>query len=143
MTLIARSQLLLEPNALAARAIGSWLRTATDKLDSAAGEALLSRAELAVHEACMNVIDHAHLPEGSQVELNLRLTTEWLTVQIFDDGDVFDPATIPTPAPRVLQERGYGMKIIRSLVNHVSYRRIGSRNTLELRIYVGSTDDRR
>lgn len=134
MSVVARSSLRLEAHALAMRQIGGWLTDATDLLATGTAPGLTARAELAVHEACMNVVDHARLPEGSLIELTLVLTTDRLTVTVADDGDEFLLSAVPSPAPGNLQERGFGVKIIRTLVSELSYRRIGSRNELELRI---------
>jgi serine/threonine-protein kinase RsbW len=126
------SRLLLEPTALAVRAIGDWLRDATAELDRATADALLMRAELATHEACMNVVDHAGLPDGSTIELLAALNDDRLTVTVRDAGQPFDLAHVSVPDPQVLQERGYGVKIIRSLVNNLAYRRVGLTNELVL-----------
>ncbi|MGB6183328.1 MAG: ATP-binding protein [Rhodococcus sp. (in: high G+C Gram-positive bacteria)] len=138
MSTISESQLHLEPTALGVRAIGPWLQAATDHLDADVAAAVFPRAELAVHEACMNVIDHANLVTGSAIEVILELRDECLTVRIRDCGDEVELPTAATPRDP-LSERGHGLKIIRSLVNEVSYRRIGSTNELELRIDIGRT----
>ncbi|MCK2037538.1 ATP-binding protein [Microbacterium sp. SSW1-49] len=139
MTVLAASRIRLEPTPVALRAIGGWLRQATARLDADAAAAMLSRAELAVHEACMNVIEHAGLPEGSEIDLELELTTDRLTIRVSDAGDVFDLDAVADPAPHTLQEGGYGVKIIRSLVDELTYRRSNSMNELELRLNLGST----
>lgn len=142
MTVIAESRLEIQPHALAVREIGGWLREALDHLDGAVTTALFGRAELAVHEACMNVIDHANLPDDAVIDLTLLLTDTELTVWVRDRGDEFDLDAVTSPAPRTLQERGYGLKIIRSLVTQLGYRRVGSQNELTLRLDFGGTDER-
>ncbi|QWT24316.1 ATP-binding protein [Subtercola sp. PAMC28395] len=134
MTPIVQSHLRLEPSPLALRALSPWLKTAIDSLDPAPAPDLFSRAELAVHEACMNVIDHAELPPNSMIELELTLGPDSLTVQVRDPGEEFDLAAVPAPDPMGLGERGYGVKIIRSLVSVLVYRRNGDMNELEMRI---------
>lgn len=132
MILQPESRLLIEPTALAVRAVGDWLRDAAVELESATASALVTRAELATHEACMNVVDHAGLAEGSTIELLASLSDDRLTVVVRDDGQPFDLEHASVPEPQALQERGYGVKIIRSLVNDLTYRRIGSTNELVL-----------
>lgn len=142
MTVLARSRLTLTPSALALRELGAWLEAALDRApDPTAVVAVLTRAELATHEACMNVVDHGQLPEGELIELSLVLTDDRLTVQILDRGREFCLADVPTPPIDVLQERGYGVKIIRSLVSGLSYRRIDHANVLELTIDIPPTPD--
>ncbi|OLF07066.1 hypothetical protein BU204_35925 [Actinophytocola xanthii] len=107
-------------------------------IDAETAGALLSRMELAVHEVCMNVVEHAQLPPGSTIELSLVLSSDGLTVWVRDPGEEFDLAAVPSPPERVLQERGYGIKIARALVSELTYRRTGSGNELALRIDLGN-----
>ena len=143
MTGTVRSRLELEPTALATREIGGWLRASLAQLELPAAAAVLPRAELAVHEACMNVIEHGGLPDGSTIELTLDLTPDRLLVRVVDHGDAFDPSTAAALPAEPLRERGYGLTIIRSLATEVSYRRVGEVNELELRIEIGGDDAQR
>ncbi len=129
-----QSSLRLEPSALAVRQVGPWLSSSLASLGSDVADAVMMRAELAVHEACMNVVDHANLPSGSTIDVYLELTPERLIVRVCDPGDEFDLGAVPEPAPMTLQERGYGVKIIRSLVTELTYRRLDSVNELQLQI---------
>lgn len=129
--------LSLTPTALSMRAIGPWLRESVGGRDPRTTPALLSRMELAVHETCMNVVDHARLPGDERIELTLTLSPADLTVRIRDGGAEFDPVGVPEPAVGELRERGYGVKIVRSLVDELHYRRVGARNELALRIDLG------
>ena len=141
MAMLAESRLHIEPRGVAVRKVGPWLTEATAVLAPDVAGPLLARAELAVHEACMNVIDHANLPIASSLELELELTAEHLIVRVFDLGDPFDLAGVPIPNPQVLQPRGYGVKIIRALVTELSYRRVGETNELTLRFDMEKTND--
>lgn len=134
MTGVTSATLDLEPTALSVRAIGPWLRDALAGLDPATADALMSRMELAVHEICMNVVDHAELPAGDTIELSLALGPHDLTVRVRDGGAGFDVAAVPEPAGHELQERGYGLKIARALVDDLTYRRTATGNELTLRI---------
>lgn len=140
MTGIVRSTLELEPTALATREIGGWLATSLAHLDASTAAAVLARAELAVHEACMNVIDHGALPAGSTIGLALELGPTSLTVRLTDHGAPFDPSTAAVLPAEPLRERGYGLTIIRSLVSDVSYRRVGAVNELVLHMQIGGDD---
>lgn len=140
MTGTVRSTLELEPTALAAREIGGWLAASLVHLAPATAAVVLPRAELAVHEACMNVIDHGDLPDGSTIGLALELGPTALIVRLTDHGAPFDPSTAAVLPAEPLRERGYGLTIIRSLVTEVSYRRVGAVNELELRMEIGGDD---
>ncbi|WP_420123608.1 ATP-binding protein [Nakamurella sp.] len=134
MTGVITAALAIEPTARSTRAIGPWLRDALAGLDPAAADALMSRMELAVHEVCMNVVDHADLPAGGRIELSLALGPRDLTVWVRDGGPGFDLAAVPDPAGHELQERGYGLKIVRALVDDLTYRHTAAGNELALRI---------
>ena len=138
MTVITHSHLRLEASALALRGLGGWLRDAIEQLpDEQVAATLLPRAELALHEACMNVVDHAQLPAGEGIEVELVLSADRLVLTVRDRGKEFHPSEVPEPQRAVLQERGYGVKIIRSLVSDLSLRRVESTNVLELTINLG------
>ncbi|KZX20368.1 ATP-binding protein [Rathayibacter tanaceti] len=137
MNVLVRSRLQLEPRVLAVRSVGDWLREAAQRLDPAVAASLLARAELAVHEACINVIDHAGLPSGAVIDLDLVLEDDRLTVRVTDAGADFDLARVPLPALGALQERGFGVKIIRSLVDGLSHRRTAAGNELTLTFDLG------
>ena len=126
--------LTLAPTALSMRDIGPWLQESTRDLEPRTAQALLSRMELAVHEACMNVVDHAQLDGGERIELALTVSPTAVTVRVRDSGTAFDPGLVPAPAAGQLQERGYGVKIVRSLVDGLGYRRVDGHNELTLRI---------
>lgn len=133
----------LEPTALAMRAIGPWLRAGTCELDPDLAGKVLSRMELAVHEACMNVVDHARLADGETIALTLVLGPRDLTVRIRDRGTHFDPVDVPRPPSGQLQERGYGVTIVRALVDDLRYHHDGSANELRLRIHLEAPRDGR
>jgi anti-sigma regulatory factor (Ser/Thr protein kinase) len=133
VTVLARSSLTIAPTALAVRDVGGWLRESIAVIDADSGAALFSRAELAVHEACMNVIDHGDCPQGSSIQLDLELEERYLSVMVTDRGRPFDFDRVPLPDPQVPQPRGYGVKIMKSLASEITYQRAGSTNELVLR----------
>lgn len=142
MSEIVRSTLELAPSALAARDIGGWLTASLAHLDPGTAAALFPRAELAVHEACMNVIDHGGVPEGTGIALSLELSPTELVVRLTDRGEAFDPSAAES-STEPMRERGYGLTIIRALVTEVRYRRSDGANHLELRMEIGNDDDAR
>jgi serine/threonine-protein kinase RsbW len=133
MTILAKSSLTIAPTALAVRDVGVWLREAIAIIDDDSGASLISRAELAVHEACMNVIDHADVPAGRSIYLTLELQSRLLSVTMTDEGQPFDFDAVPLPDPHALKARGYGVKIMRSLASEIHYERTGLTNELILR----------
>lgn len=91
----------------------------------------LDKIELAVDEACANVIEHAYPPEPSgntkaqQLHLCLKLEFGKFTVIITDHGETFDPSVIQPPdmSEYLAQYRvgGLGIYLMRSLMDQVDY----------------------
>jgi anti-sigma regulatory factor (Ser/Thr protein kinase) len=82
--------------------------------------------QMAVDEACTNIIEHAYGGEGNgPIRLVCETQAEGLQVTIFDQGAPFDPTQVPdldTQAP--LHERpagGMGLFFIRNLVDQVDF----------------------
>ncbi len=82
--------------------------------------------ELAVDEACCNIIDHAYGGEGKG-ELNCSVLVDRgkLTVILSDNGKAFDPKLIPDPKLDVpleeLKPRGVGLYLMRKLMDDIKY----------------------
>jgi serine/threonine-protein kinase RsbW len=93
--------------------------------------------ELSLEEVFMNVVMHGS-PPGSvpQVELSLALTDDAVTMTIEDDGAAFDPLSLPAPdVTSGIAERpigGYGVFLVRQMMDTVSYQRVGARNQLRM-----------
>lgn len=89
-------------------------------------ESSVGKLELAVDEACANVIEHAY---GSDVtkEVVVRAVFDDSTIQIIvqDTGRGFDPTHIPVENLKdlVRQRRsgGLGMQLMRTLMDEVHY----------------------
>ncbi len=82
--------------------------------------------QLAVDEACTNVIEHAYGGEGDGVlEIRCGVSNEVITVIIRDWGKPFDPSNVPEPKlDEGLFERrigGLGVYLMRKLMDTVGY----------------------
>lgn len=83
--------------------------------------------QMAVDEACTNIIEHAYGGEGKgELRLICTVNKDGLRVVIYDQGMPFDPAQVPelnTAAP--LHERpsgGMGLFFIRKLVDEAEFK---------------------
>ncbi len=101
-------------------------------------ESAVSRLELAVDEACANVIEHAYGSDTTQ-EVTVRAIFDEETLQIIveDTGRGFDPTRVPAEDLRTLvAERrtgGLGMQLMRSLMDEVHYEIVpGQKNQLRM-----------
>lgn len=95
--------------------------------------------ELAVDEACSNIIEHAYGGEDKgEIECTCDVQKNGdLVVQLTDHGRPFDPVDVPDPNFSVdlakLKSRGAGMFLMRKMMDEISYHfHIGEGNTLVL-----------
>ena len=88
-------------------------------------QATTSRVQLAVDEACTNVIRHAYSEWKDLITLVLELVDNDLIITIRDRGKPFDPSSIPPPNLEAdLDERkigGLGIYFMRQLMDEISY----------------------
>jgi serine/threonine-protein kinase RsbW len=102
-------------------ALGEWMEMGRDKIDE---------VKMAVVEACINAFEHSGTPDH-KVELKFRVASEggedggrtYLEVDVLDNGHGFDPARVTAPQIgqnlRAPHKRGWGLRIIRSLMDDV------------------------
>jgi serine/threonine-protein kinase RsbW len=105
-------------------AIGKFVTRAAE----AAGldERAVYAVQMAVDEACSNIIEHAYGGEGQgDIECTCLVSDDGLSVILRDRGRSFDPAGVPPPDLHVsLEERdagGLGLYFIRRLMDEVHF----------------------
>lgn len=106
-------------------------------IESGLDERAVYAVQMAVDEACSNIIEHAYGGEGKgDVELYCRKLDDGLEVTIRDQGHPFDPTAIDAPnihAP--LEERGeggLGLFLMKELMDEVAFEFSKGGNTLLL-----------
>jgi serine/threonine-protein kinase RsbW len=82
--------------------------------------------ELAVDEACTNIIEHAYGNKGvGEIELTCDIKTDELVITLRDQGKPFDPAKVPEPNFSVgleeLKPRGAGLFIMKKMMDEVKF----------------------
>jgi len=98
----------------------------------------VAKLELAVDEACANVIEHAYGPETTkEVSVRATLDEDKIEILVVDTGKGFDPSTIsPLSLEELVGQRksgGLGMRLMKSLMDEVHYEMIPSEKN-ELRM---------
>ena len=94
--------------------------------------------QMAVDEACSNIIEHAYGGEGrGDIECAYRIDEVGLTVTLRDHGQPFDPDSIPAPnfdaSLEERDDRGLGLYFVRQLMDEVNFAFApGSGNTLTM-----------
>lgn len=87
-------------------------------------ETLTYNLQLAAHEACANIVDHAYSGDPSNrilISLALMAEPNRFVIDLFDSGRSFDLASTPLPNLDQPQVHGYGLFIIQSLMDEVVY----------------------
>ena len=82
------------------------------------------KAELAIHEICTNIVEHAYAGrEDGRIEITLTIFQHpaRLVVDLKDSGTSFEPTTVPEPDLERGQIRGYGLFLARKLMDEVTY----------------------
>jgi serine/threonine-protein kinase RsbW len=116
--------------------IRSFVGEIAQRADLSDDESLL--LEVAVDEACANVIEHAyHHDATQQVTVRAILDDETIRFHVVDHGKGFDPAIVEPKDPRELvKERasgGLGMGLIRRIMDEVVYHIVpGEKNELQM-----------
>ncbi len=84
-------------------------------------EQTIYSVRLALHELCANIIEHAYSGEMGTISLTLTLTSQprCLILETMDTGRPFDPTRVPDPD--LLNERGRGLYLIRTLMDETTY----------------------
>lgn len=82
--------------------------------------------ELAVDEACCNIIDHAYGGEGrGDMRCSVEVGEGKLKVTLEDQGRPFDPTLVPEPLVNVplsrLRKRGAGVFLMRKVMDELHY----------------------
>jgi serine/threonine-protein kinase RsbW len=90
------------------------------------GSTAVYAVEMAVDEACTNIIEHAYGGEGrGNIECMCQIDDGELTVTLRDHGCPFDPSSVPEPdVNAALQDRregGLGLYLIRRLMDEVHF----------------------
>ncbi len=82
---------------------------------------VIYQVQLAVHELCTNIIEHAYSNEPGRIVVVLRIQAEphRFIIETCDEGQPFNPSLVPEPAP--LAERGRGLYLKRRFTSEVIY----------------------
>jgi anti-sigma regulatory factor (Ser/Thr protein kinase) len=98
----------------------------------------VAKLELAVDEACANVIEHAYCHDvNKEVIVRARLDDQEFSIDIEDTGKGFDPAQIDQEElEKLISKRktgGLGMRLMKTLMDEVRYEIVpGKKNALHM-----------
>lgn len=98
----------------------------------------INKLELAVDEACANVIEHAYGHDlTKEVMVRATFDEDALRISVIDSGSGFDPGTVKQETlDQLIHERqsgGLGLRLIKNLMDEVSYEIVpGEKNELHM-----------
>lgn len=100
----------------------------------------IGEIQLAVDEACSNVIKHAYQYDNNKkIDIIVETNGSKLTIIISDRGKGFDPAKLETPEQRLQKHArgGLGIALIKKVMDEVSFDiHPGSRNEVRMVKYI-------
>ena len=119
--------------------LGEWLRARCGVYGIP--EQRTGSLELAVHEVAVNIIRHAYVETNDGwIDVHLAIDDRGLVVVLEDVGEPYDPRSSVEPDLSVPHEGGYGLYLVRELVDHVEYQRTSIGNRWELRLDSGRSN---
>ena len=94
--------------------------------DAGLNDESIYAVQLAVDEACTNIIEHAYSDEeNGDIVCECKNVGDGLEIILKDHGKPFDPDSIPEPKIGVplqdLKSRGAGLYLIRKLMDEVTF----------------------
>lgn len=102
-------------------------------------EMLLYNIQLAAHEACTNIVNHAYGNTGDgriEAKVALDFHPPCLTIELQDEGRPFESENYKAPNLEEVQIHGYGLFLIQSLMDTVAYTPTEGRNHWRLVKYL-------
>lgn len=101
-----------------------------------------SKIELAVDEACTNVIKHAYGNNSDQtIDVQIKIEKDKLVITVSDKGKGFDPSKIKLPdlgeSIKVGKKGGLGICLIKTLMDKVDFQiKPGYKNQVKMVKYI-------
>ncbi len=90
-------------------------------------EQAVYHCQLAIDEACTNIVEHGYAPNGlyGVIIVSCRIEPSRFVITVLDDSPAYNPLARPDPDPTAgLNEReggGWGVFFIKKVMDHVSY----------------------
>lgn len=103
-------------------------------------DAAVEQFKIAVDEACTNVIKHAYKGESAhQIDISVVVEPDRFTIRIQDEGVSFVPSEYREPDLMAIAKQrrkgGFGVHIMRRLMDQVEYLKHGPINEVRLTKY--------
>lgn len=98
---------------------------------------IVDNVELAVSEACTNAIRHSRAGNAeARMIVRFELYEDCLVVEVKDQGAGFDLEKVPPPNFKEHPDGGYGLFLMRTIMDQVCYTRGNEYNTLSMKKFL-------
>lgn len=90
---------------------------------------------VAIEEIFINICKHAYKEVGGYLKVGCKIIDNILTMQFFDNGDMFDPNTIIPDTTSSIEDRkigGLGILMVKKSMNSMTYSYENKQNVLTL-----------
>jgi anti-sigma regulatory factor (Ser/Thr protein kinase) len=117
-------QLAIPASSIHLHLFGACITTILERLDPPSGNEIFTHnVMLAVHETCVNIIEHAYLSMTGRINLVISLFSDpdRFVIDIYDTGKKFTLPEIQQTNLDELQINGYGLFLIDSMMDEVIY----------------------
>ncbi|MBK6325819.1 MAG: ATP-binding protein [Chloroflexi bacterium] len=86
-------------------------------------ESLFYNIELAVHEACTNIVEHAYAGISGRIDIAFTLdeSLRQFIIELNDRGQSFSLSDVVAPDLSQPQTSGYGLFLVNQLMDEVTY----------------------
>lgn len=104
--------------------VGACVRAVLErKRGSGVDDNLIYNVELAVHETCTNIIEHAYAGEPGRIRIETKIldAPPQFIATLHDQGRPFEVPEINMPNPEKPQIKGYGLFLVNELMDKVTY----------------------
>jgi len=104
--------------------IGACIRAMLDREQGLPGqESLFYNIELAVHEACTNIVEHAYAGISGRIDIAFTLdeSLRQFIIELNDRGQSFSLSDVVAPDLSQPQTSGYGLFLVNQLMDEVTY----------------------
>ncbi len=106
--------------------IGACLNAILERVDQVTDKEMLAyNLELALHETCTNIVEHAYSEQQGRIRVAMSVICNpqrQLIVDLHDTGSSFNPTEADDPDLDGAQVHGYGLFLMRQLLDEVVYR---------------------
>ena len=104
-------------------------------------QTLCTRIKLAVHELCVNIIQHGYDRAPGQIQLEAFVHQHRLTLTVRDEApNTYSAIEVTPPNPADLPESGWGMFIVLQVMDELHYQRLSSGNLWRMSILLPAED---